>query len=159
MVDRHDKSRPAFSMISAIVVLVLMSSLSVMVLSTNIKSSRHLFEGYRARQAALWASSYMEYAKLAIMKNRELIVENNTTHAIESISGKFGYTQDKGGYIITVQVSYMGVKKPFNSSTIRVIDKRESNPSAIIDVYVKYSAMESKWNSHMTYHIREILGI
>ncbi len=159
MVVWHDKSRPAFSMISAIVVLVLMSSLSVMVLSTNIKSSRHLFEGYRARQAELWANSYMEYAKLAIMKNRELIIENNTTHAIESISGKFGDTQNKGGYIITVQISYMGVKKPFNSSSTRVIDKRASNPSAIIDVYVKYSAMEPKWDNHMTCHIREIVGI
>ena len=157
--DKSSIYRPAFSMMSAIVVMLIMSSLSVMVLSTNIKSSRHVFDGYRDRQAALWASSYMEYAKLAIMKNRELIVENNTTHAVESISGKYGNTEKQGGYIITVEISYMGVKKPFECSGTRMLDARQSNPSALIDVYVKYSALESGWKNHMVYHIREIVGI
>jgi len=153
------KNRAGFSMITAIGVLIVMSTISVLVLQMSMRNSRVTIDSYRDRQAALWAQSYMNYAKLAIMKNRELIVENNRTHAIESIHGNQGTSKTNGGYTITVQISYMGVKRPFNCSKSRVLDVSNHNPSAIIDVYVKYSVLDNTWRNLMTYHIREVVGI
>jgi len=159
MIEQKKTLTPAFSMMSAIVVVLVMSTISVMVLKTNIQSSRLVLDIYRDRQAALWAKSYMEYAKLAISKNRELIAEDNSTNALESIYANIGQTEESDSYKIAVNISYMGIKDPFVCSENRVLDDSANNPSAVIDVYVKYGMLDKKWTNSTTYHIREVVGI
>lgn len=151
--------RAGFSMLTAIAIIIMMSSISALILQTGIRSSAVTTDSYRDRQALLWGKSYLEYAKIAIMKNRMLIVENNQTEALESIHGHQGRSKPHGGYTITVQISYMGVKRPFHSSKTRLLDSTNNNPSAIVDVYVDYSALESRWKNPMRYHIRKVIGI
>lgn len=153
------RKRDGFSMLTAILVIIVMSTVSVMVLQTSMRSSRLTLDNYRDRQASLWAQSYMNYAKLAIMKNRQLMADNNQTHAIETIEASLNGTKENGGYSVTVNISYIGTKYPAHYTSSALLSTNSDNPSAIIDVYVNYSILEKGWDNLVTFHLREVVGI
>jgi hypothetical protein len=65
----YTTKRPAFSMITAISVMLIMGLLSSFILSTSASTSEETFTQYRKEQAVLLSEAYTEAAMLRILQN------------------------------------------------------------------------------------------
>lgn len=157
--------RKAFSMLTAIFVIVLMSTVAMLVMSLTGKIVKETTAQYQKEQAVLLSKSYTEYAILAVMSN-----DRNATDCIENIDGRIGANVNNGqGYLINTRIAYIA------DSNARVgtcpatrilydsgITTVESALSVIIDVYVRYkdpdhpSIGSAPW---VTYHRRTLQKI
>ena len=179
----HAKHKKAFSMLTAIVVIVLMAGLVAMVTNTAGKLVKETTIQYRAEQAALLAKSYTEFAILAIQGHG---TPTATNKCLRTITGQIGgNTQVKNGenYRVEVKIQYIGLRNIAGSScpttsfsatnkmsygfqTADALSKSNSNDiSATIDVYVMYHDLElaganggslANGNPWITYHRRTI---
>ena len=68
------QKRKAFSMITAIVVIVLMASVAVFIMNLSGKMVKETTTQYQREQAILLSKSYTEYAVMAVTAN-----EHNTS--------------------------------------------------------------------------------
>ncbi len=129
--------REAFSMMMAILVIVMMSSLSVLVMNLSAKIGQSTYSQYQREQAMLLAKSYTEYTIMAIMAN------NRAVNCLNTISGEVGATGSSltgQGYIVNVKISYIG-DAGVNNCTNRLsngVVTPQSALNAIIDVSVAY---------------------
>ena len=149
------KKRKAFSMITAIVMIVLMSSVAILITNISGKIVKETTTQYQREQAILLAKSYTNYAILAITGNDR----NNT--CLTSING----TVDSI-YSARIEIAYIGESYQINSCA----DTRElgytlkdnnnsSNPlSVIIDAYIDYDDLDNS-NRKFTYHRRTVQKI
>lgn len=147
--------RRAFSMITAIFVIVIMATVSVLVLSVSGKMVKSTAIQYRHEQAVLLARSYTELAIMAVMNH----TRNSTNGCIENIDGVVngikpgetptGSSTDGSGYKVETRIYYLGNGLPcsgtrkLNSSTAIVHNYQDAGASdalaaIIIDVYVRY---------------------
>ena len=130
--------RNAFSMITAIFVIVLMATVAIFVLSLSGKIVKSTTAQYQHEQALLYAKSYTEYAILAITGN------NRTTSCLKKINGSIGINPAQGkGYRVRTYIAYIGLPSEINScpGTRKLsLNVTTSNTplTAIIDVYVYY---------------------
>ena len=86
--------RKAFSMLTAIFIIVLMSTVGILVMNLAGKTVDETRAQYQREQSALLAKSYTEYAILAVMSN-----DRNNTDCIEDIDGLIGANVSNGqGY-------------------------------------------------------------
>ncbi|MFK5976747.1 MAG: type II secretion system protein [Sulfurovum sp.] len=129
--------RKAFSMMMAILVIVMMSSLSVLVMNLSAKIGQSTYSQYQREQAILLAKSYTEYTIMAIMAH------DRAVNCLNSITGEVGGTGSSNigqGYIVNVRISYIG-DAGVNNCTNRLANTvvtPESALNAIIDVSVNY---------------------
>ena len=80
MIQNHiTNQRPAFSMLTAIGVMLIMGLLSSYILSTSASTGEETFAQYHKEQAVLLSEAYTETAILAILNT-----DVNTSHCIES---------------------------------------------------------------------------
>lgn len=158
----HTKHKKAFSMLTAIVVIVLMAGLVAMVTNTAGKLVKETTIQYRAEQAALLAKSYTEFAILAIQGHGTPTTANN---CLRTITGQIGgNTQVENGenYRVEVKIQYIGLRNniandvcpptPSYSVTnkysygyqtnLLANDTNSNDISATIDVYVMYHDLE-----------------
>jgi len=156
--------RKAFSMLTALFVMILMASLAVFILNISSKSVKATVVNYKKEQAVLFAKSYTELAIMAATAN-----ESNVTNCAETITGSavplstLTADPENGiGYEIQVDIAYIGNDlacttpgKILNTTTI-------STPNAlhiIVDTFVRYKpsidvdAGSSRW---ITYHRRTL---
>ncbi len=150
---KWQQQRKAFSMITAIFIIVLMATVAVFILSLSGKMVKETTTQYQREQAMLLAKSYTEYAIMAVTAN-----DQNTT-CLNRIDGNYG------DYSITVDISYIGRLNILNgcSSSILNIGNNiitpESPLNIIVDVFVRYPDYDHPDDLRMTYHRRSLQKI
>jgi len=155
------KQRKAFSMLMAISVMVLMSTVAVFVMDLSGKVVKTTTEQYRKEQAILLAKSYTELAILAVISN-----ERNATHCINTIKGRTT-TQAKvdtgEGYQIRVDISFIGNASANLATCNRVLSNAVITPNSplniILDTYVEYKELDNTASNWITYHRRSLQKI
>ena len=146
------RERKAFSMITAIVVIVLLATVSVLVMSLSGKMVKETTQQYQREQAILLGKSYLEYAVMAVTAN-----EQNSSNCLNSITGSMG------DYNIESNISYITTPGTVNSNCTHRLDenvKEDKTPlQVIIDVFVKYPDYDNPNGKEMTYHTRKLIKI
>ncbi|HID94383.1 MAG TPA: type II secretion system protein [bacterium (Candidatus Stahlbacteria)] len=124
--------RKAFSMYMAIVVIVLMATVSAFILNISAKSVKSTLLQYKREQAILYARSYTE---LAIMDATAATANNTATRTITGTAGD--------NYTINV-----------TSTPILRADGVTTSPFLTIDVFVSYPDYDSA--TPVVYHKRTL---
>ncbi len=149
--------REAFSMLTAIFVIVIMATISMLVFSMSGKIVKTTVAQYQHEQAQLYAKSYTEYAILAVSAN------DRAVNCLSKITGTIGNNPSIGdGYNIDTSIRYIvsdaeqGKCARLNANDI----VRINTPlSIMIDVYVKYKDPEHTSGPSLTVHRRSIQKI
>lgn len=159
------RQRKAFSLITAIFVIILMASVAGFVMNLSGKIVQESTALYQKEQAVLFAKSYTELAIMAVMSN-----DRNSTGIcvsdIEAINvipagATAGSTQ---GYNVETRIAFIGPNSDISSCD----DTRElGNPvtassdelNIIVDVYVKYKDLNNPSGNDITYHRRTLQKI
>lgn len=162
--------RKAFSMITAIFVIVILATVSILVLNLSATTSNNTITQYRHEQAALYAKSYTELAVMSVLDYAR------TTNCVNTISGTIGNYANGSGYQVTTDISYIGngstagtlplCTKVLNTNDIASVPLGNT-PAIIVDVYVRYKDPEHVVSStaaaaiapDITYHRRTLQKI
>lgn len=154
-----NNQREAFSMITAIVVMILMATVSVLVFSMSGKMIKETTTQYQAEQAALLANSYTEYAIMAVMGNNR-----SAGNCLQDIGGTIGNPSAGNGYSVSVNIAYIGNQNQVGScaGTRRLFsdpgNNLETPLTIIVDAYVKYRDPDQP-DQEMTFHRRTVQKI
>jgi len=145
--------RKAFSMLTAIAVIVVISAIGGFILSLSGKMVSETTAQFQREQSMLLAKSFTEYAIMAVTAN-----EHNSNNCLNTITSNINY------YKIKVDISYIG--RDLDSSCKNIIStdvKTEKSPlSIIVDVYVRYQDPDDPRGAnapYITYHKRTIQKI
>ncbi len=135
---RMTTMRPAFSMITAIFVIVIMASIGALVISISGKIAKTTTAQYQREQALLYAKSYTEYAIMAVTAHDRA----TTGNCVETIKGNIG-NFNNGGYRIRTHIAYIGLNAEITmcSGTRQLstnVQDAQTPLSIIIDAYVDY---------------------
>ena len=160
---RLQRSRKAFSMITAIVVIVLMATVAILVFNLSGKMVKGTTTQFQREQAILLAKSYTEFAVMSITANDR----NNTNNCISEILGNDVIREEEdSGFQVRVNISYIG-----SNDEVGMCDNVFSNAvvtektplSAVIDVYVEYRDIDHHADFSdrpwITYHKRTLQKI
>ncbi|CAA6818489.1 MAG: Unknown protein [uncultured Sulfurovum sp.] len=162
----NSKHKKAFSMITAIFVIVIMASITSMIMSVTAKTIKATTAQYQKEQATLLARSYTE---LAIFY--ALYYDRNTTNScLEKITDHFGDTT--AGYGVEINIKYIGNNSLLNgcntsidpSGGISNLNATWSDNSGgfyntislIIDTYISYKDFDDPQNRNVTFHRRTL---
>lgn len=130
-------SRKAFSLLTAIVVLIVMATIGALVMGTAGKIVKTTTTQFQHEQALLYAKSYTEFAVMAIEAHAR------STNCLEDIDGIIGSPGSGNGYRVRVRIAYIGSSAVVaNCSGTRTLSNRvmttQTPLTAIIDAYVDY---------------------
>ena len=122
--------RKAFSLVTAIFLLVLMSTLMAIMLSLSSQTLKQTGDIYLQEQAKLLARSATEYALLAISAHER----NSTNKCVENINMHY----PNPPFDVNVSIYYIGKNLPCDNSNIldNNISTKESNVTVIVDTFV-----------------------
>jgi len=157
-----NKQRKAFSMITAIMVIVLMASVGAFVMNLSGKIVKTTTTQFQREQAMLLAKSYTEFAIMSVMAN------NVNTNCLQTIQGNNVIrAENEGGFDITVQIAYIGNGdgRITPCDGVRKLSDAVATVSSplniLVDVYVKYQDVDGLIpnTSWITYHKRTIQKI
>ncbi len=166
------RQRKAFSLITAIFVMLLMASVGAFVMSISGKIVQETTAQYQKVQAVLLAKSYTELAIMAVMSNdRKSTVE--CINDITGVIGAAGASTNGEGYKVETYISFIGPDadiSPCDNSRELGNPKVSTPPdpddpddlNIIVDVYVRYKDINhptpstSPW---MSYHRRTLQKI
>jgi len=132
-----NKNRKAFSMITAIFVILLMATVGGFILNLSGKMVQETTTQYRKEQAILYAKSYTEYAIMAA--TAQTCIRNITS----DIDGTQAQTKKGQGYHVEVKIQYLGT----SALCTNYIGTAINRPTAIdniilVDTYVHYREPE-----------------
>ncbi len=159
--------RKAFSLLTAIFVMVIMATVAAFILNLSGKITQETGAQFRQEQAALLARSYTELAVMAVINHDR---NQTTPTCIEDIDGVVngilpngpvtGSTADGSGYNVMTRIYYIGNGLPC-SDTRKLTDnsadhsatplisnynnnlRSDSLAGIIVDVYVQYKTPDS----------------
>ncbi len=156
--------RKAFSMLTAIFLILIMSTVAAFIFSLSGKIVKETTTQYQKEQAVLIAKSYTELAIMTVMandRNGTGVCANN----IDGVVGAAGSSLNGQGYQVRTRIGFIGAAGDIGSCP----NTREfGNPAAgnelniIVDVYVEYKDIgqaapaNSPW---ITYHRRTLQKI
>ena len=145
------KYRKAFSMLTAIFVIVIMATVGAMVMSLSGKMVKTTTVQFQREQAMLLAKSYTEYTIMAVMAN------NRTATCLNTITGN----NILNTYNVTVNIAYIGNAEValcdnFLSDKVKT---PQSPLNILIDVYVRYPDFDNPADQNITYHKRTLQKI
>ena len=144
--------RQAFSMITAIIVIVLMATVAAFIMSLSGKMVKETTTQFQREQAMLLAKSYTEYAIMAVTAN-----EHNSTNCLNNITGTYG------DYRVTANIFYISKPGILDSSCSRRLSESvmtlKSPLNIIVDVFVRYPDYDHPNDINMTYHKRTLQKI
>ena len=131
--------RKAFSMITAIFIILLMATVSALIINISAKTVKSTTMQYRHEQAILYAKSYTELAIMYATANDA----RSGTNCAENINGSIGNNPSIGnGYNIQTTIAYIGTAtSPLVCSAGSILDNTVLRPNQlqiIVDVYVRY---------------------
>ena len=154
--------RKAFSMITAIFLILMMSSVAIFIMNLSGKMVQSTTAQYQKEQAVLYAKSYTEYAIMTVMSNDR---NGAGLDCIDTINGTI--VNDPANpvydYTITTSISYIGL-----AGTIANCNTQLGNPAVndelniIVDVYVNYRDINDPRAGAaepLTYHRRTLQKI
>ena len=151
--------RKAFSMLTALVVIVLMATVAMFVMNLSGKIVKSTTSQYQHEQAELYAKSYTEYAILAVTGN------NRSSDCIEDIGGTIGSPSSGNGYRIRTHIAYItdSTVDLSKCSSTRILNNTVSTPETpltiVIDAYVDYKDPDNTSGPWLTVHRRSIQKI
>lgn len=149
-----NKQREAFSMITAIFVMLIMAGITALVMSTAGKIVKETTAQYQKEQAVLLAKSYTELAIMTVSAN-----VNRNGKCIDTINGSLA---DGGGYTVTTQISYI-LGNAVTATCLNILDNSvvtsESDLNIIVDAYVAYKDLDNPSGNDITYHRRTLQKI
>jgi len=144
--------RKAFSMLTAIFIIVLMATVAAFIMSLSGKMVQETTAQFQREQSMLLAKSYTEYAIMAVTAN-----EHNSSSCLNNISGTYGI------YNIDVNISYIGdANLHANCRTLsNGVTTVKSPLNIIVDVFVSYDELDhpSGTPPKITYHRRSLQKI
>jgi len=162
--------RKAFSMITAIFVIVLMATVGALILNISAQTVKATTMQYKQEQAILYAKSYTELAIMYATAN-----DPTTGNCAEDIDANIGTNVSTGdGYNIQVRIAYINSNdQTLVCSGTRILDAttvsttgtvtRTNERHIIIDTYVRYhdDGVASAWTAAtdapwLTYHRRTL---
>jgi len=157
----------AFSMLTAIIVIVLMSSVALLIMSMSGKLVKETTAQYQREQAILLANSYTEYAIMAVTAN------NRAVKCIETINGTMGdatITNPNNGYRIRTHIAYIGIDNAAATDDVisncaatrrlgAVATGSDTPLTIIVDAYVDYHDLDTPGTPNITYHRRTVQKI
>ncbi len=153
------KFKRAFSMVTAIFVIFIMSSITALIMNVSSKTIKSTTTQYQKEQAMLLARSYTELAVLYVI-HYDRVSNNN---CLEQINGVFGDPNNL--YKIRVDIKYIG-----NSDSLPNCSKNitptwsvanptgfDSSISLVIDTYISYKDFDDLTNDrNITLHRRTV---
>jgi len=130
--------RNAFSMVTAIFIIVIMATVAAFVMNLGGKIVKSTTIQYKHEQADLYAKSYTEYAVLAITGNNRA-----AGNCLQRIQGNVGTPANGQGYRIRTYISYIGPTAvigtcPATRRLSTAVTTVKTPLTVIIDVYVDY---------------------
>jgi len=124
--------RKGFSLITAIVFMVLVASIAALSLSFSTFSTKQTTDLYLREQAELLLQSGTEFALLAISGHN--IAANGCLNAINS---QYPQTNAAAIFDINITINYMGNGLPAGCNILsNTVDTNDSNVTVIIDTVV-----------------------
>jgi len=152
--------RKAFSMLTAIFVIVIMASVAALVVNLSGKMVKETTAQFQREQAMLLAKSYTEYAIMAVMANDR----KATNKCLKTINGNnVMRVYASGGFQVRVRIAYIGnvaeVGMCGSSRLSSSVTTTKSPLNIIIDVYVKYQDFDAATTQWITYHKRTLQKI
>ncbi len=142
------KQREAFSMLTAIFVIIIMATVGMLVMNLSGKMIKQTTAQFQREQAMLLANAYTEFAIMAVTAN-----DHNTSTCLNNISGTYG------DYTVVANISYIARPSTIdgNCRTLSTAVTETSSPlNIIIDVFVKYPDYDHPNDLNMTYHKRKL---
>jgi Tfp pilus assembly protein PilV len=146
----YHKNRAGFSMITAISMIVLMSTVALFITSLSSKLLKETVTQYQREQAVLLANSYTEYAIMAVTANER------TVNCLQTINGNFG------DFNADIKISYIGTADEISNCNNKLATLSEGHVSplnVIIDTYIRYPDLDSPNANMLTYHRRTLQKI
>jgi hypothetical protein len=161
---KWQNNRQAFSMLTAIFVIVLMATVAMLVMNLSGKMVKGTTAQFQREQAVLLAKSYTEYAVMAVSANDR----NTTGNCLTDIDGNnIIMSESNGGYQVRVRIAYIGHTSEVDSCAgTRTFSGDVKTPlsplNIIVDAYVEYKDLDhhdpdnAPW---ITYHKRTLQKI
>ncbi len=143
--------RKAFSMLTAIIIIVLMATVAAFIMNLSGKMVKGSTVQFQREQSVLLAKSYTEYAIMAVTAN-----EHNNTTCLNTITGTYGT------YNIQVDISYIGdtnLDASCSNTLSTAVVTPKSPLNIIVDVFVSYPDIDHPDDLNMTYHRRSLQKI
>jgi type II secretory pathway pseudopilin PulG len=152
------KYKKAFSMVTAIFVIFIMSSITALIMGVSSKTVKATTQQYQKEQAILLARSYTELAMLYVLNYER----NATNTCIESIDASFGDPNNL--YVIKTNIKYIGNDTLLTGCASNITPTWSvPNPigfnatiSLIIDVFVTYKDFDDPSDRNTTFHRRTV---
>ena len=147
------KQRKAFSMLTAMIVIVLMATVAAFIMSLSGKMVKGTTVQYQREQAMLLAKSYTEYTIMAVMANGDRV--NNCLNAIASNGVLTNYN-------VAITISYIGnIGAAHSCANVlsNAVVTPETSLNILVDTYVSYPDLDNPNNLRMTYHRRTLQKI
>ncbi len=150
--------KKAFSMLTALFVIVIMSTIAAFVLSLSGKIVKSTTIQYQKEQAELYAKSYTEYAVLAVTGN------NRAGNCLTKITGNVGGNNPAAGdgYRVTVNIRYIGTSAAIGTCTNLgsfAVLTSQTPLTILIDVYVRYKDPDNPAGPWKSVHRRTLQKI
>ena len=149
--------RNAFSMITAIFIIVIMATVAAFVMNLSGKIVKSTTTQYQHEQAELYAKSYTEYAILAVTGN------NRAANCLQNINATIGTPATGNGYRIRTHIAYIatipavvGTCPTLNTTAIAT---SKTPLTIIIDAYVDYKEPDNTAGPWLTVHRRTVQKI
>ncbi len=144
--------REAFSMFTAIVVIVIMATVAMLITNMSGKLVKETTAQYQREQAALLANSYTEYAVMAVTAN------NRAVNCLSTINGTWN------GYSARIQLAYIGNTATIGTCAgVRKLSEGVTTVSTpltvIIDAYIDYDDLDNPSGEKLVYHRRTVQKI
>lgn len=159
---KRQRSRKAFSLFTAIVIIVIMATVAILVFNLAAKMVKSTTTQYHREQAILLAKGYTEYAIMAITANDR----NDTGNCLTTITGTdIIRPVTQNGYRAKVTISYIGSNAAVGTCTnifSNIVTTPETPVSAVIDVYIYYKDIDHQAGVNapwITYHKRTLQKI
>jgi len=148
--------RKAFSMITAIFVILLMASVGAFIMNLSGKMVKGTVAQFQREQSMLLAKSYTEYAIMAVTAN-----DHKSASCLNNITGNYGGSD---GYNINVNISYIGNSDLHSNCTplSTAVITPKSPLNIIVDVSVSYKELDHPLGASapdITYHRRSLQKI
>jgi hypothetical protein len=161
----NPKYKKAFSMVTAIFVIFVMSSVTMLIMNVTGKTVKATTNQYRKEQAQLLARSYTELAIMYVIHYDRSI----NSDCIESITDHFGNSSNE--YNISVNIKYIG-NDTLLSGCEKIIDMSGNvgisptwtetttgfytTVSLVIDTFVSYKDFDDPSDRNITFHRRTL---
>lgn len=153
---KYTQHRKAFSMMTAIAMILIMSSVALLINSLSSKLLKETVTQYQREQAVLLANSYTEYAIMAVTAN-----DRSPGNCLHTINGTFGNAPNS--YRASIQISYIGTGAEIGTCGNRRLATLAIGSvaplSIIVDAYIDYTDLDNINAADITYHRRTIQKI